>query len=388
MIDNYCFKICLAASFFVVSFGFNNVINAEDQPAQSIQEKLNLVDLDEVSDPVELLEIIKSDWVKNFDVPDVAEEEKMMRATLAHIIQAADKIISNPQADEETALAAVRNKMQAMGVLARTGDPKATSRAVEMAKDLQNDKRPLVAREGKMIVLSSRLLEIPKLNKDQRAAFVSELIELFSVGKMTEREVQIARVTARLFEQVNRYDSAQQVLSETAVMLKKSESPRLRKISEEFVAIVRRLGLPGNPIKLSGKTLEGKDFDIKELKGKVVLVQFWASWCPSCLQEMPNMMRQYNAYHDAGFEIVGVNLDDSISRANGIVNDMQLPWLQLFSADANALGMQNANAVYYGINMLPRCILIDRKGNVIKLQALGKTLNQELEQLFVDSEEK
>jgi len=234
-------------------------------------------------------------------------------------------------------------------------------------------------------VLSSRLQEIPQMDSHQQNEYITTLLELFSAGEITVREVQIAKITAQVFERVNQIQSAQKLLKETAALLKKSTTEEAKEMAEELLGKSRRVALLGHPMKLSGKTLDGKEFDLKDLKGKVVLVQFWASWCSYCLQEMPHIMQEYQTYHDDGFEVIGVNLDDSANRANAIINDMQLSWPQLFSSKPEALGIRNPNAVYYGITSIPLCILIDRKGNVVNMQARGKILNQELERLFIHS---
>ena len=93
----------------------------------------------------------------------------------------------------------------------------------------------------------------------------------------------------------------------------------------------------------------------------------------------------YEKYHDQGFEVVGVNLDEARGRADQIVQQLELPWPQLFSEDPNALGMENPNAARYGVNGIPLCILVDREGNVVSLQARGGNLDDELAKLFPES---
>lgn len=370
---------CLAV---VLVFSINSV-TGEDSQTETLREKLNLPAIEQGMKPSRLLEIIDLDWKLEIDAETDEEENRQMEAVLKHIIKAADFILSDSKAQEKTALKAVQHKMQALGILARRGDSDASVQALAMAKQLQQDKRPLLAREGKLITLSNQLREIPKMNRQQRESFIQELLDLFSNSPMTSREIQIAQVTAQIFQQAGKTDSAQALLNKTARILEQSSGEQWRQVANQFRGTARRYGLPGHPMKLLGKTLEGETIDLKNLKGKVVLVQFWASWCTYCLQEMPHLLKLYHLYHKDGFEIVGVNLDDSAERARKIIKEAQLPWPQIFSTEKDSTGMNNRNATYYGITRLPQCILIDRNGNVVSLQARGKILDQQLERLFI-----
>lgn len=332
--------------------------------------------------PDELLGLVESAWQTPIEAETRNEENAMKIRVLRHIITGAEKVLGHADAKEQTALSAAQNKMQALGILAQAGDPDAPLQAISLAQDLAQDKRPLLAREGKLILLSSRLREIPQQNAQEHTQFGQELMELLASAELNERELQIANITATLFEQTGDTDAARVLFERAAELMKKSKSPAIRAQAAEFEGSARRLALPGNPLKLTGETLGGEKFDIQDYKGKVVLVQFWASWCTYCLQEMPHIRQAYNTYRDRGFEVVGVNLDDSAGRAREIVVDSKLPWPQLFSSDPAALGMQNPVAVYYGINSIPQCILVDREGKVITLQARGGALEAALEKLF------
>ena len=377
----------LICCLFALSMLQANIAMSEDSEVKTLQKELNLPAIKQEMKPSRLLEIIDLDWKSEIDAETDEEEKRLMKAVLKHIIEAADFILADSKVEEKTALKAVQHKMQALGLLARTGDTTASVQAVAMAKQLQQDKRPLLAREGNLIVLSNRLREIPKMNQQQRDAFIEELMAFFSSSPMTKREIQIAQVTSQVFERAGKTDSAQIILRKTARLLEQSSKKEWKQIANQFKGTARRYGLPGHPMKLSGKTLDGKTIDIKDFKGKVVLVQFWASWCTYCLQEMPHLLKLYHTYHEDGFEIIGVNLDDSAERARKIIEDAQLPWPQIFNSQIDTMGMKNPNATYYGISALPQCILIDRKGNVITLQARGKILNQELERLFILSKQ-
>jgi len=346
---------------------------------------LKLPEFDPQAPPEETLKTVEELWQTRIDVETPTEANLLKIRVLEHIIKGAETIVGNDDAKEEVALKAVQNKMEALGVLAQAGDPAATQKAIAMARDLAEDKRPLLAREGKLILLSSRLAELQTMDDQGRLAFVNDLMGLLKTAKISGREVQIASITADILEQLGDLEAAKSLYTQLAEEAKKAESPETRTRAEEFAGAARRLSLPGSEIKIDGETLAGEKFDIKNHRGKVVLVQFWASWCGYCLQEMPNIKQMYNTYHEDGFEVIGVNLDESAERASAIVSDMKLPWPSLFSSDPTEQGMENPNATYYGISSIPQCILVDREGKVVTLNARGEELNRQLERLFLEN---
>ena len=94
--------------------------------------------------------------------------------------------------------------------------------------------------------------------------------------------------------------------------------------------INRRLNLPGNKLELSGKFLDGTELDWDAYRGKVVLVDYWATWCGPCRAEVPNVLENYLKYHDKGFDVIGISLDDKRSDAEDYVKQTNIPWPSLF----------------------------------------------------------
>ena len=113
----------------------------------------------------------------------------------------------------------------------------------------------------------------------------------------------------------------------------------------------RRLDLIGKPITLEGQSLDGTPFDWKKYQGKVVLIDFWTTYSPPWLAEVPNLLNSYDRFHDEGFEIVGVNLDDDQRRVYEFLRTQKLPWKTVI--DATAGGFGNPNAVRYGVEAVP-----------------------------------
>lgn len=126
--------------------------------------------------------------------------------------------------------------------------------------------------------------------------------------------------------------------------------------------------------------LNGKPFTLSSLRGKYVLVDFWASWCAPCRAENPNVVKAYNELKGKNFEIVGVSLDYPGSKgawAAAVKND-GLPWIQV----SDLKGWKNEVALIYGINSVPQNLLIDPQGMIIGKNLRGDALTEKLKQLI------
>ena len=125
----------------------------------------------------------------------------------------------------------------------------------------------------------------------------------------------------------------------------------------------------------------GKPLSLADLKGKVVLIDFWASWCEPCRAESPNLKTQYKLYKDKGFEIISVSLDTDKDRWLKAIADDGLTWLQV----SDLKGYNSAAVRSYGIGGVPSFFLIGRDGKIIASSNLqGEALNQRLTQMFKD----
>jgi thiol-disulfide isomerase/thioredoxin len=129
-----------------------------------------------------------------------------------------------------------------------------------------------------------------------------------------------------------------------------------------------------------------QQFDPATLKGKVVLVDFWATWCGLCLAELPNVTKNYEKYHDRGFEVVGISLDDDKATLETFLEKEKIPWPTLFDEGNDQQGFKNPMAVYYSVWGVPTAILTNKKGEVISLDARGDELDRNLEILLGHAE--
>lgn len=126
--------------------------------------------------------------------------------------------------------------------------------------------------------------------------------------------------------------------------------------------------------------MNGKNVTLSELKGKVVLIDFWASWCGPCRHNNPKLVKLYNKYHDKGFEIYGVSLDDNENSWKKAVHQDKLSWIQVI--DEN--GWESSSARIYGVDMIPSSFLIDRQGIIRTINAEGPDLESNVRDLLKD----
>ncbi|MDB5335709.1 MAG: Redoxin domain protein, partial [Planctomycetaceae bacterium] len=145
-----------------------------------------------------------------------------------------------------------------------------------------------------------------------------------------------------------------------------------------------RLNSKGENFNLKGRDLSGKPVDTTDLKGKVVLVIYWANWSEPLVKDLPKIRALYEQYHDRGLEILGVNLDATKEDANAWIAEHKVKWTQLHEPG----GLEGSPlAVEYGIIHLPSMFVIDRDGKV-NYRGIAA---EELEPVFADilkSEEK
>ena len=118
--------------------------------------------------------------------------------------------------------------------------------------------------------------------------------------------------------------------------------------------------------------LAGQPLSVANSKGKVVLIDFWATWCPPCRAEMPNVIATYQKYHSKGFDIIGVSLDEDKAQLLSFIKDHDMTWPQYFDGKK----WDNALAMNYGVLIAPTNYLLDGDGKIIAKDLRGDDLKK------------
>ena len=399
------------------------VFAAEDKGSKTSKTGTSQYDVPEGT-PDELLDFIK----KQQESESSGSSRKARMAHLENVCQAivtAAERIRGAEADDETLTAALKAEFEALSILKRLGDDDASKKLDTLTEKLKNDKRPAVAKLLKVQALRQEMEKLDTSDSEAVESFVSDFnkyissatsdLDLAAIGQgvmkllyggdqqaattdvgqalvrklatsdvddVVEVSAGLARLTGRLLENQGEEKAAAKLYRDVAKRLATSDKDSLREFSEELEGSAKKLELVGQPMPISGKLLDGGTFDISQFKGKVVLVDFWATWCGPCIAELPNVKDVYAKYHGRGFEVVGISLDSDVDDLTKFIKDEHIPWPILFEGGEDASGWEHPLAKKYGVSAIPMAVLIDRQGKVVTLSAQGERLAELVDELL------
>ena len=172
------------------------------------------------------------------------------------------------------------------------------------------------------------------------------------------------------------YEGLKEALDPTAAYY---NNPDLEKPKQLLASYEKRK--PGTMFhELTMKDMEDREVKLSQWagKGNYVLVDFWASWCGPCRQEMPNVIQNYERYHAKGFEVVGVSFDQKKDAWVAAVQQMGMRWPQM----SDLKGWQCAASDIYGIRSIPASVLLDPQGKIIAIDLRGNALGAKLKEIY------
>jgi thiol-disulfide isomerase/thioredoxin len=186
---------------------------------------------------------------------------------------------------------------------------------------------------------------------------------------------EIARPLIEASMVSNQRDKAKAFI--TRVKADLADHPQSAQVSQFLDQVGGDLYLPGagDEMKIAFTDLNGKEIDLEKMKDKVILVDFWATWCGPCIAEMPNVTAAYETYKDKGFEVVGISLDEDKAAVVKFIADNKMPWPQF----VDGKGWENELAQRFGIRSIPATFLVGKGGRIVASNLRGPDLEAAIE---------
>jgi len=196
--------------------------------------------------------------------------------------------------------------------------------------------------------------------------------------EMTDRDTELLQVFKELAEQNPNDRTAHRKLAEIYQKLGDTELAKEHRLKAEPL-----LALIGKPVPdFSATDLEGNPISLEDYRGKIVLLDFRATWSSACLEDTPNVKRVYDTYKDKGFDIIGISLDNDEKMLRDNLKKHEIPWRQVYSGKR----WDSPIPQQYGIRNVPSGWLVDRDGTLISQQASGVMLEHLVSEAVVEAE--
>jgi peroxiredoxin len=321
---------------------------------------------------------------KEFETDE--EQREYQLRTMATHLAVAEQILKQKDLSDDDAEHAALLKTQGLVNLAMLGVPKAAETAIASIAAMKDDSRSIVADFAKNNERKVKIICVAGLGDKARDELIAEVLAELKKRKYPQRLLQQAQMLGESLGEIDDRDRFINFYTTLAAGMKDSGIEALEEQAKRLEGQLRRVQLPGQTLELSGTTVDGKKFDWEKYRGKVVLVDFWATWCGPCLKELPNIKKAYRKYHSRGFEVVGISLDDEQEGLEAFLEKNKIPWVTLFEPDEFARGWEHPMAVHYGVSAIPTAFLVDQEGKVVSLAVYGPELQEHLEKLLGDKE--
>ncbi len=235
---------------------------------------------------------------------------------------------------------------------------------------------------ARLEAIEQERLKDPSLTTDERLALRVQQIQRIMAGAtettMTNALEKVEKAVRSLQADFpEKEELAGLTMSLSELWLDQGDLQKSRSLAEEVLKhkvddetkqkaqeLVQKLNRIGKPIDVKFTAIDGREVDLQKLKGKVVLVDFWATWCGPCMRELPNVKATYDKLHEKGFEIVGISADEDREALQKVISSEGVTWPQLFEQATTGKKISDE----FGVSTLPSMWLVDKKGVLRDIQ--------------------
>lgn len=317
------------------------------------------------------------------------QEVTEFRNKLAGALEQTGAKILAGKPDEQESIAGVYLKALGLSMLNRSGDTEAGKRLRSFPDSLADAGMPDRVRDARFFILQDRSDNADVTNTKELEKLVNDIAAHLGQKPFDPSEIQLAMEATRMLESAGRNPLAAKAYTAFGKVLADTKNKKIVKMGLTMQGAARRLQLVGRKMPLEGATIDGEPLDWLAYKGKTVLVAFWATWCMPCLQEIPSIRRNYDLYHDRGFEVIHISVDEDLDELARFLGKNELPWTVLADGllDTGKAGAEPMQ-VRYGVFGVPTLILVGPDGKVVSLRAAGPELGSELTKILGPAEPK
>ena len=283
-------------------------------------------------------------------------------------------------------------KLQALHKVAQYDNQEYQEKLVKFAKECETDKDKAVVKAAKFYLLENEIVTFQEKKPETYGKLLDDTYEMLKPldgEALDARYLRIASYLTRVMNDLPGEDRVAKEYKRFGDLFSKSEYRDLKQYGKRIAKGVpgkkEADALVGKPMPIDGVTHDDKKFTIEQYRGKVVLVDFWATWCGPCRAAMPALIELYDDLHDQGFEVVGISLDQDKDALLKYIEENEIEWPNIFDAD-DSDSDRKALAERYGVNAIPTTFLLDKEGRVVAKNLHGAKLKEKIEAVLSGKE--